>query len=159
MHLDELEAGLHRAQGGAPPLLAQRGELLDIERVRHQPALLHRDRARRHRPPRQIAAGVVGIVERGIAIPRTLHAGLTAGMRELDRGHCAVVLQESGDALERSDLLVVPDADIAMSDAALGGHRRGLDHHEPGAALGKLTQMNKMPVIGEAIGCRILAHR
>jgi hypothetical protein len=41
----------------------------------------------------------------------------------------------------------------------LGRDRRGLDHHEPGAALGKLAKMNKVPVIGEAVGRRILAHR
>ncbi|MGY4316407.1 hypothetical protein ACVWW1_005734 [Bradyrhizobium sp. JR3.5] len=80
-------------------------------------------------------------------------------MRELDRGHRAVVLQEGGDAFERRDLLVVPDADIAVGDASFGGDRRGLDHHEPGAALGELAEMHEVPVIGEAVGCRVLAHR
>ncbi|MGY4423295.1 hypothetical protein ACVWY2_005744 [Bradyrhizobium sp. JR6.1] len=35
----------------------------------------------------------------------------------------------------------------------------GLDHHEPGAALGELAEMHEVPVIGEAVGCRVLAHR
>ena len=46
-----------------------------------------------------------------------------------------------------------------MGDAALGDDRCGLDHHEPGAALGEFPEMHEMPVIGDAVGRRILAHR
>jgi hypothetical protein len=68
----EVETGFDRVQGGEAPLLAQGGKLGDLERMRRQPALIHRDRARRHDPPWQIAARAVGRIEHDVAEPRPL---------------------------------------------------------------------------------------
>ena len=80
-------------------------------------------------------------------------------MPELDRRHRAVLLQEAGDAFQRRGLAVVPQPDVAMGDAALRRHRRGLDHDDAGAALREFAEMHEVPVIGDAIDRRILAHR
>jgi hypothetical protein len=67
--LDHLEARFERAQRGAAPILAQRGEITRIERRRHEPALLERQRARRHDRPGLLAARAIARIERAVAVP------------------------------------------------------------------------------------------
>jgi hypothetical protein len=124
-------------------MLAQAGKLVEIERIRRQPALGHRNRARRHDPPRQVAARMVIGIERGVAVPRPLHAGLATGMRQLNRRHRAIVAQEGGDPFQRRDLAVLPQPDVAMGDAAFRRDRGGLGHDDAGAALWNLPRCTR----------------
>ena len=52
---------------------------------------------------------------------------------------------------------VEPEA--SGGDAALGHHRGRFEKQQPRAALRQAPQMDKMPVAGAALACRILAHR
>jgi hypothetical protein len=79
-------------------------------------------------------------------------------MGELDTGSGALAVQEIDDAGQRSNLLVLPQAKVAIADAAFRRHRRCLEHHQTEATNAEAPEMNEVPVIGEAVLCRILAH-
>ena len=68
------------------------------------------------------------------ALPRRRRRGLATGVRELDAGNSLLAADEGGDPLPGRGLLVVPDAGVRRRDATLGGDRRGLGEHQPGAA-------------------------
>jgi len=71
----------------------------------------------------------------------------------------AIPLQEIGDAPQGFYLCVIPKAKIGIGDAALGRDRRGLDDDEAETADGEAPEMHEVPVIGQAMARRILAHR
>src|SRR6185437_14929087 len=112
-----------------------------VERVRHEPALIHRQRARRDDRPDLLTARAVVRVERAVAMPGPLHARLAPGMAELDCRHRALGLQELGNAAQWRDLRIFPEAEIAMGDPPLAAHRCGLDEDEPGAAQREAREM------------------
>ncbi|MNJ62791.1 hypothetical protein D3C77_586460 [compost metagenome] len=80
-------------------------------------------------------------------------------MSQLDAGHAPLGGDETGDALQRGDLSVVPQAEVFGGDAAIGGHRHGFSDHQARATHGAAAQMDKVPVVGQAIDGGILAHR
>ena len=94
-----------------------------------------------------------------IPAPRPAGAGLAAGVRQLDAGDAAVFVDEPDDPRQRLDVVVGPDAEVLRADAALGGHRRGFRHHQAGAAHRAAAEMHEMPVVGEPVDARVLAHR
>jgi hypothetical protein len=67
-------------------------------------------------------------------------------------------MDEADDLLEIGDVFVFPDAKITGGDAAFREDGRCLDHNESGATLGARAEMNEMPVGGEAVLRRVLAH-
>jgi hypothetical protein len=77
---------------------------------------------------------------------------------QLHAGNGALLANETSDAREHLDVLVLPDAEIPGTDPPLGRHRRRLGKNEPRPAYGTAAQMHQVPVGGEAIGRRILAH-
>jgi hypothetical protein len=79
-------------------------------------------------------------------------------MGQLDAGGGALGVQEIDDAGEGGDMLVLPQAQIGIGNAALGGNAGGFEDHQAKAANGKAPEMDQMPVIGEAVLRRILAH-
>jgi hypothetical protein len=87
------------------------------------------------------------------------HAGLASSMRELNRRHRALRLQELGDAAERRDMRIGPKAHIAVGDAPLALHRGRLNEDETRAAQGEAAEMDEVPVIGEPVPRRVLTHR
>jgi hypothetical protein len=86
------------------------------------------------------------------------HAGFAAGVGELGAGVGAVLVQEAGDALELREVLVLPDAEVAGSDAALGADGVGFSDDEGGSADGAAAEVDEMPVAGEAVDRGVLAH-
>jgi hypothetical protein len=80
-------------------------------------------------------------------------------MGELNAGGSTLRMQELGNAAQGIDLLVVPQPDIGIGDPALGRHRRRLDDDEPEAADAEAGEMGEVPVVGDAVPRRILAHR
>ena len=79
-------------------------------------------------------------------------------MGQLDAGAGALGVEEPGDALKGGDVLVLPDAEVAGGDAALRGDGGGFKDDEGGAALGAGSEVDEMPVGGEAILRGVLAH-
>ena len=80
-------------------------------------------------------------------------------MRQLDTGNRTLSRDETGDALQRLDLFVVPQPQIFGSDAPVFGDGGGLGEYQPGTADGAATEMNQMPVVGQAIDTGVLTHR
>ena len=93
-----------------------------------------------------LAAVEVGLRERAVAVPRARHARLAPGMRELDCRHRTLALHEFSDSSQTWYVRVVPDADVAVRDAAALLHRGGLDEHDAGAALRELAEVHQVPV-------------
>ena len=84
-------------------------------------------------------------------LPRHGHAGFAAGVGELDAGVGTVLVEEGGDALELGDVLVLPDAEVAGSDAGFGADGGGFGDDEAGAADGAAAEVDEVPVVGEAV--------
>ena len=80
-------------------------------------------------------------------------------MAELDRRHRALPRDEACDARERIALVVVPQAEAMLGDAAARLDMGRLDANDAGAADRARGEMGEVPVVGEPVGCRILAHR
>src|SRR4029434_4203811 len=57
------------------------------------------------------------------------------------------------------DVIVTPNPEILRTDATFGKDCRCFRQHEPGAADSAAAQMDKMPIVREAIHARVLAHR
>jgi len=93
-----------------------------------------------------------------IGLPWNGHAGFAAGVGELGAGVGAVLVQEGGDALELGSVLVLPDAEIAGSDAAFRADGVGLGDDQGGAADGTAAEVDEVPVVGEAVDGGVLAH-
>ena len=114
---------------------------------------LERDRAGRHGGP---AAG--GLRNAPAAFPRAARTGLAAGVSKLDSGHRAVFPQKARNALERRDVLVLPDAGIFRRNAPARLHGGGFGHHQAGAAHGPAAQVDQVPVGGQPVHRGVLAH-
>jgi hypothetical protein len=53
---------------------------------------------------------------------------------ELDAGHRPLGVDEPDDPDQRLDVLIAPDAEVAVDDPPVCGHGRGLDDHQRHAA-------------------------
>jgi len=69
-----------------------------------------------------------------------------------------MLVQEPGDALERGDVLVLPNAQIVRTYAGLWADGSGFGEHKARAADSSAAEVNKMPVTSMAIGRGVLAH-
>ncbi len=79
-------------------------------------------------------------------------------MRKLNSGHRSLFGDEGKGAAQRLDVRVCPYAQVLRADAAVGGDRGGFRNHSGGTPHSAASQMNKMPIGGEAIFARVLAH-
>ena len=70
-----------------------------------------------------------------------------------------MLLQELHNAGKRRDLAIMPQAKIAMRNAAIGSDSRRLDHHGAEAAERKAPELHQMLVIGNSVCRGILADR
>ena len=105
-----------------------------------------------------MAGGDIGRGQRAIAGEGGLHRTLAAGMGELDGGHAALGLEETGDALHPADLAIMPQAQITISDPPGGLHRAGLGEDCAGAAEGEFAVMGDVIIIHLAILGAVLHH-
>lgn len=96
--------------------------------------------------------------EQGFAFPGTALAGLASRMGELDRRVCALSVEEVDDARKHGDVPVFPDAEVIGRNSALGQNCGGLGEDQARASDGSAAEMHQVPVIGEAVDARILAH-
>ena len=74
-------------------------------------------------------------------------------------GDAALRVDEADDAREHLDVLVLPDAEILRTDAAFRRDRGRFGEHQAGAADRAAAEMDEVPVVGEAVRARVLAHR
>ena len=92
-------------------------------------------------------------------VPGDRCRGLASGMGKLNAGGSTLAVQEVDNAGQGRDLLILPQAQICVGNAPFG-HDAGRFHdHQPEAAQREAAKMDEMPVIGEAVDGRILAHR
>ena len=63
------------------------------------------------------------------------------------------------EAFAQVDVIVAPDAEIFGADAAFGRDRRGFSEYQAGAADRACAKVDEVPIVREAVGARVLAHR
>ena len=90
--------------------------------------------------------------------PWDRHAGFAAGVSELGSSVGAVLVEEGCDSLEFRDVLVFPDAEIAGSDAGFGTYGVSFRNDEGSAADGPTSEVDEVPVVGEAVDRGVFAH-
>jgi hypothetical protein len=61
-------------------------------------------------------------------------------------------MNETDNASERLDVLVVPDSKVLWTDSALRQNSRRLGEDQSSSAHCATAEMNKMPVVNESIG-------
>src|SRR5262249_26662700 len=149
----DVETGFDRAARRLPEV---RGDTVDFgfcESMRRRILRTERDRTRRCRLP---AAFIFG--NRGAPFPRPSDARLASGVRQLDPGGGALLLYEPGDSRQKLAMLILPDTQVPGRNpsAWLDGGRLG--EYESRASDGPASEMDEVPVVGEAIFARILAH-
>jgi hypothetical protein len=64
-------------------------------------------------------------------------------------------VQEVHDPCERSDVIVLPDAEIVGGDTAFGQDGGGFREDEASTSGGAAAQMNQVPVVGEAVAAGV----
>src|SRR6185312_1633943 len=154
MQLDQLgPCGLGAARGGSKSLYD--GTYLHLrERLRYLIAIGKCQRAgRKNRRPSALRWR-----DWLAAIPRLIGACLSAGVRQLNARHRTLFGNKGEDAPQWLNVRVTPDAEVLWTDAAVRGNGRRLCNHGGSASHGPAAQMDKVPVCGESVCARILAH-
>ncbi|MNH18749.1 hypothetical protein D3C79_784660 [compost metagenome] len=153
--LDYLEARLQCPFGGFDKLGYNILDLVFAQLTRRRVFRVEGNLRRPHRLP----ATFLDLDAAMLAQPRAMGAGLAPGVGQLDARHGALRGDEAGDALQWGDLFIVPQTKVLGSDPAIGGHSNRFGDDQPGTTDGAATQMDKVPVVGQAIDGGILAHR
>jgi len=86
------------------------------------------------------------------------HAALAAGVGQLDSGTDALGMDEANDLLEAGDVSILPDTKISGGDAAFREDGGSLKQDEARTTLSATAEMDEVPVVGESVLRRILAH-
>src|SRR5215471_16087396 len=148
-------AGSLRAAGGIGKCLDDAGDPGHTKRLRSLIAFGERHSAGsedRRPPPISRRDGLA-------AVPGLIGAGLPAGMCQLNARHCALTCDERKGPEEWLNMSVGPYAKILGADAAVGGHCGGFRDYCRRSPHSAASQMNEMPLSGETVLARILAHR
>jgi hypothetical protein len=150
-----VESGGERPFGGGDELLANVRDLLDRQGVRDLVQVsAEGDRGRGDRVPASFP-GLDVIVP----LPGFVCAGFASGVGDLDSGDGSVGFEEAADFREGFHVCVVVDSAVGRADASFGGDGGGFDHHESRSADGPRSEVDEMPVVGEAVLRGVLAHR
>jgi hypothetical protein len=80
-------------------------------------------------------------------------------MSDLNSGYRVLLLDESGQAPERLDERVVPDAEVTQRAATAALDLGRLDDDQAGAAGREFSGIHQMPVGRKSLHGRILVHR
>ncbi len=79
-------------------------------------------------------------------------------MGQLDTRGTALGFDKRGDAAQRRNMGVVPQAEIVGRDASFGPYGRGFDDDESRAAHGAASVVHQMPIVGISAFGGVLAH-
>src|SRR5262249_47768177 len=90
--------------------------------------------------------------------PWPARARLATGVRQLHSRDAALLVNEMNDAPQRLDVSVTPDSEVLRTDAAFRQDRGRFCHDQSRATDGAAAEMHEMPVVGQAIGARVLTH-
>ena len=153
VNFNEIESGFEGSGGGLAEGFNEGVDSGLIERAGNGVGGGKRDGARRIGQPATVLR-----LEEAFAGEGDGHAAFSTGVGELDADACALGVGEGGDAGEGGDVFVLPDAEVANGDAAIGGDGGGFNHDEASAALGACAEVDEMPVSGEAVLRGVLAH-
>ena len=154
MHLRDLEAGSQGALGGAYEGLHQR---LDLRLAQGLGGSCAGDRTGSPTAPPGIQPpSPIGTLPCLPSHGRQVLALRPAG--QLNPGDRALGLDETGDAMQRLDMRVAPDAEVVGGDAPSGNTAVASTITSAGAAHRAAAQVHEMPVVGQALLRRILAH-
>lgn len=154
VNLDDVETGAIGADGGGAKGLDDGSDAGVVQLMRLR--IVGREGDGRGSENVGPAAVVGGL--HAFAAPRAIGARLAAGVGKLNAGVRALGAQESRNAGERRDVLVLPEAQILEADAAFGSDGRGLSEDQASATDGAAAEVDKMPVIGKAVLAGVLAH-
>src|SRR5258705_6186298 len=155
MELDQPEAGVECARGRVAKGGDHSADARDVEGMRHLRPLAEGNRARR--PDGRPSALVRR--ERPAAAPRRVTARLAPGVRELHSWYRTLRGDEARDAREHVDVLVAIDSQIERRDASIRGNGGGFGDDEPRTSHGPASEMDDVPVIGEAVDAGVFTHR
>ena len=154
MHFQEIEARLARAPCVGSELRKRLVDRALLHRDGHAVRVTERNRRWRNGLP------AAGIHRNALtALPRLCSRSFAPGMAELHAGDRALRFEKTHDAREFVALRIVPQAEAIWRDASarLGVHDFG--ENDAGAAHRARSQVLQMPVVGDAVGRRVLAHR
>lgn len=154
MHFDHLETGGQRALRRVDKGLDDVSDLAFVQLLGLCVLRIKGDWRRANRQP----AALVNLYAAMLAEPGSIGTGLTPCVGQLDASNGALSGNETGDALQGFDLFIVPQAKVLGGDSPVGRDCRGFRKDQSGAADGATTEVDQVPVIGQAIDARILAH-
>ncbi len=100
----------------------------------------------------------LGGQERAMSGEGSLGAGLAAGMGQLNGCAGALRVNELNNSPESGNVSIAPKPEITGGDAALGKDSGGFQDDQAGATLNAATQVDEVPISGEAVPRRVLAH-
>jgi hypothetical protein len=80
-------------------------------------------------------------------------------MSNLDSGHSSLPFKKRCDLRQFANMLVVPNSQVGRSDTSLRYHGGGFCNHETRTTDGPTSEVHQVPVLGESIMARVLAHR
>jgi hypothetical protein len=158
--IDHIEAGRHRPPRARAIGFHQCVDLGDRHGAGTVPAGDAARIGRTHGLPWRLAPRGLRLAERTEPLPGALPRRFRAGMVELRCRQRALLVQQIGDPAQGRDMLVGPDAEIAIGVAADRVHDQPLRHHRAGAADGVFREVLEMPVGRQTVRPRFVhLHR
>src|SRR5665213_456794 len=92
-------------------------------------------------------------------LPGNKRTRLAPGVRQLDAWHRPLSANERRGAGKRSNVVVLPDTQVAGRDPAMLFDRGGFGHDERGPTYSAAAQVDQVPIRGKTILAGVLAHR
>jgi len=80
-------------------------------------------------------------------------------VRQLDSWNRALLTDKFADLSKRLGLFFIPQSTVTWADPTLGSNSGRFDHHQAGAADRTAAVMHQVPVVGNTLNGRVLAHR
>src|SRR6185312_12996718 len=90
--------------------------------------------------PWRLPARRIGVGQRPLPFPRPLRGRAAAGMRNLNGGNGTLGADQRRDPAQASRLLPIPQAHVAMRDAATCADGNSLRENDTGVTEGELAQ-------------------
>ena len=94
----------------------------------------------------------------GVPFPWSVGAGFAACVRKLHAGNGPLGFDKSHDWCKRLGVFVVPNSEILRRDAAFRHDRRRFREDQTRSANRPAAEMDKVPLVRQAVVARILAH-
>ena len=129
------KTGLVAAPGGITVGLDDTGDLREGDSARSRPTGIGGQGRRTNCLPKCLPTFCqVSLVQRQKAVPGPLHRGLAPGMQNLSAGHRAHIAHCLGQFGQRTNEIVVPNAQIAIGQPGLRGDAQGFGEDQAGTA-------------------------